>query len=297
MSISRQNLSVIIVSYISGEVIHNCIKSIPKDIQIIVVDNSGDHKFKFDIEKRYDNIKCILSPENLGMGAGNNLGLKHTNTDYVLILNPDVILENNTIDELIDASNKIDSFGIIAPIINSDKNINFKLFDKNKINIDNSKPFLVKSVDGFAMLLNVKKINQIDKFKNFNFFDENIFLYLENDDLCKRLIDSNVNIYVAPKSKINHLGGKAVDKNFSDTIELSRNWHWIWSKFYYQKKHSGYFTALINGFPSFLSAILKYILYLITLNSKKRSVYLHRAMGYLNAVMGRKSFYRPNIKI
>ena len=106
MSISRQNLSVIIVSYISGEVIHNCIKSIPKDIQIIVVDNSGDEKFKFDIEKRYDNIKCILSPENLGMGAGNNLGLKHTNTDYVLILNPDVILENNTIDELINASNK-----------------------------------------------------------------------------------------------------------------------------------------------------------------------------------------------
>ena len=297
MSISRQNLSVIIVSYISGEVIHNCIKSIPKDIQIIVVDNSGDHKFKFDIEKRYENIKCILSTENLGMGAGNNLGLKYTNTDYVLILNPDVILENNTIDELIDASNKIDSFGIIAPIINSDKNMNFKLFDKNKINVDNSKPFLVKSVDGFAMLLNVKKINQIDKFKNFNFFDENIFLYLENDDLCKRLIDSNFNIYVAPKSKINHLGGKAVDKNFSDTIELSRNWHWIWSKFYYQKKHSGYFTALINGFPSFLSAILKYILYLITLNSKKRSVYLHRAMGYLNAVMGRKSFYSPNIKI
>ena len=117
MSISRQNLSVIIVSYISGEVIHNCIKSIPKDIQIVVVDNSGDKKFKLDIEKRYNNTKCILSPENLGMGAGNNLGLKHANTDYVLILNPDVILENNTINELIKASNIIDSFGIIAPII------------------------------------------------------------------------------------------------------------------------------------------------------------------------------------
>jgi len=297
MSISRQNLSVIIVSYFSGEVIHNCIKSIPKDIQIVVVDNSGDKKFKLDIEKRYNNTKCILSPENLGMGAGNNLGLKHTNTDYVLILNPDVILENNTINELIKASNIIDSFGIIAPIINSGKNMNFKLFDKNKIDTDNSRPFLVKSVDGFAMLLNVKKMNQIDKFKNFNFFDENIFLYLENDDLCKRLIDSDVNIYVVPRSKINHLGGKAVDKNFSYNVELSRNWHWIWSKFYYQKKHSGYFTALINGFPSFLSAILKYILYFITLNSKKRSVYLHRAMGYLNAAMGRKSFYRPNIKI
>ena len=297
MSISRQNLTVIIVSFKSENVIHDCIQSIDKDLQILIIDNSNNKKFKQDLEKKYKNVMCILSEKNLGMGSGNNLGIKNTKTDFVFILNPDVILENNTIDELINASNKIDTFGIIAPIVNSNKNLNYKLFDKNKINTDNSEPFLVKSVDGFAMLLNTKKINQIENFKNFNFFDENIFLYLENDDLCKRLTDMNVNIYVVPKSKINHLGGKAVDKNFSYTIELSRNWHWIWSKFYYQKKHNGYFKALINGFPSFLSAILKYIFYLIILNSKKRSVYLHRAMGYLNAALGRKSFYRPNIKI
>ena len=297
MSISRQNLSVVIVSFISEEVIHNCIKSIPKDIKIIVVDNSGNEKFKSSIEQKYNNIKCILSSENLGMGAGNNLGLKYSSTDYVLILNPDVILENNTIDELINASNKIESFGIIAPIVNSDKNINYKLFDKNKIKKDFINPFKVKSVDGFAMLLNVKKINQIKNFKYFKFFDENIFLYLENDDFCKRLIDINENIYAVPKSKINHLGGKAVSQKYSHQIELSRNWHWIWSKFYFQRKHKNYLTAIIDGFPIFFSAILKYIFYLIILNSKKRAIYLHRAMGYVNAAIGRKSFFRPNIKI
>ncbi len=296
MSISRQNLSVVIVSFMSDEVIHDCIKSIPKDINIIVVDNSGNQNFKSKIEKNYKNAKCILSLENLGMGAGNNLGLKNCDTDYALILNPDVILENNTIDELIIASNKIDSFGIIAPLINSDTNLNYKLIDK-KINIDLNNPFKVRSVDGFAMLLNVKKLNQIDSFKNFKFFDENIFLYLENDDLCKRLIQNNENIFIVPKSKINHLGAKAVSFKFSDSIELSRNWHWIWSKFYFNKKHSNYLSALIYGFPSFFSAILKYIFYLITLNSKRRAVYLHRALGYLNAAIGKKSYYRPNIKI
>ena len=297
MSISRQNLSVVIVSFISEEVIHNCIKSIPKDIKIIVVDNSGNEKFKSSIEQKYNNIKCILSSENLGMGAGNNLGLKYSSTDYVLILNPDVILENNTIDELINASNKIESFGIIAPIVNSDKNINYKLLSKKKINPNFNNPFKVKSVDGFAMLLNKKKINQIKNFKNFKFFDENIFLYLENDDFCKRLIDINENIYAVPKSKINHLGGKAVSQKYSHQIELSRNWHWIWSKFYFQRKHKNYLTAIIDGFPTFFSAILKYIFYLIILNSKKRAIYLHRAMGYVNAAIGRKSFFRPNIKI
>ena len=168
---------------------------------------------------------------------------------------------------------------------------------RNKKNENSINPFKVKSVDGFAMLLNVKKINQINNFKNFKFFDENIFLYLENDDFCKRLVDHNEEIYVVPKSKINHLGGKAVSQKFSEEVELSRNWHWIWSKFYFNRKHKGYFFALINGLPTFISAVLKYVLYLVISNPKKSKIYLHRAMGYLNAAIGRKSFFRPNIKI
>ena len=73
-------------------------------------------KIKEKIESKYKNVKCILSKENLGMGAGNNLGIKNVNKDFVLILNPDVTLEKNSIDEIIIASKEIDNFGIIAPI-------------------------------------------------------------------------------------------------------------------------------------------------------------------------------------
>ena len=295
MSISRQNLSVVIVSFFSEEVIHNCIKSIPEDVNILVVDNSGNKDFKESIEKQYKNIKCLLSSDNLGMGSGNNLGLKNVSTDYAFILNPDVVLEKNAIDQLIEASKKIESFGIIAPVINSKENLNYKLFDKKNINDDDS-PFKVKSVDGFAMLLNLKKLSQLNSFKNLNFFDENIFLFLENDDLCKRLIDSNQHIYVVPKSKVNHLGASGVNKKFSYQIELSRNWHWIWSKFYFNKKHRGYLIALIEGLPTFFSSIIKFLLYLVIKNEKKKEIYLHRALGYYNAAIGKKSYYRPKIK-
>ena len=296
MSISRQNLSVVIVSFFSDEVIHNCVKSIPEDINIIIVDNSGNKKFKESIEKQYKNIKCLLSPNNLGMGSGNNLGLKNIDTDYALILNPDVVLEKNSIDELINASKEIENFGIIAPLINSSKNLNYKLFDKKNIQTERDIPFKVKSVDGFAMLLNLKKMIQIDSFKNFNFFDENIFLFLENDDLCKRLIDNDQNIYIIPKSKVNHLGASGVNKKFSYQIELSRNWHWIWSKFYFNRKHRGYLTALFEGLPTFFSSIIKFLFYLAFKNNKKKEIYLFRALGYLNAAMGKKSYYRPNIE-
>ena len=92
MTLSRQNLSIIIVSFLSEHVIYKCIDSIPSDIKIIVVDNSNNIQFKKELELKYQNVECILSSQNLGMGAGNNLGLKQVKTDFVLILNPDVIL-------------------------------------------------------------------------------------------------------------------------------------------------------------------------------------------------------------
>ena len=147
------------------------------------------------------------------------------------------------------------------------------------------------------MLFNVKKLNQLLDFKNFNFFDENFFLYLENDDLCERLTTNKEDIYVVPSSKIKHIGSSAVDKKYSFQIELSRNWHWIWSKFYFNKKYKGYSIAFFNGLPSFFSAVVKFLFFKISKNEKKSLIYQHRYMGFISAVLGKKSYYRPKLDI
>ena len=126
MSISRQTLTIVIVTFKSEKVIDNCIKSISDQIKIIIVDNSNDQSLKDSLEKKYENVECILSSSNLGMGSGNNLGLKNVNTDYALILNPDVVLQDNTISEIINASKKIDSFAVLAPLSEDYKNPNYK---------------------------------------------------------------------------------------------------------------------------------------------------------------------------
>ncbi len=294
MSISRQNLTVIIVSFMSENVIHECIGSIPKDIKIVVVDNSNNKSFKNEIEKKYNNVRCILSENNIGMGAGNNYGLSEIDTDYGFILNPDVILRNDTIEELILASKKISTFSIISPIMENKNYPNYKISkEDNSINKEDE-PFKVKSVDGFAMLLNISRLNKLENFKNKKYFDENIFLYLENDDLCKRILKNDEKIYIVPKSKINHLGAKAVDEKYKYEIELSRNWHWVWSKFYFNKKHYGFLNAYIKVCPIFISATLKMLLYFFT-NKRKKEIYLFRMLGFVNAALGKKSFYRPKI--
>ena len=292
MSINKQNLTIVIVSFKSNHVIHDCINSIDKNIRIIVVDNSNDHQFVEKLEIKYKNVKCILSSENLGMGAGNNLGIKNVNSDYVLILNPDVILNKNTIEELIIASRNLLDFAVIAPISNHLSYPNYKL-DKDKI-IDKINPFEVNSVDGYAMLLNLKKLKKLN---GFNFFDENYFLYLENDDLCKELQNRNEKIYIIPKSTIEHFGASAVDPIYQEEIELSRNWHWMWSKFYFNKKHYGYFNALKKIYRNLISATVKYFYYSITFNKIKKKRYQMRLNGLFSSMMGKQSFYRPNLDI
>ena len=290
MSITRQNLSVIIVSYKSEYVIENCINSIDNQIEIIVIDNSNNEDLKKKIESKYKNVKCILSKKNLGMGAGNNLGIKNVNKDFVLILNPDVSLEKNSINEIFIAANEINNFGVIAPISNKVEYPNYIL--KKGCNFDLVKPFKVKSVDGYAMLLNLRRLKKID---NFNFFDENFFLYLENEDLCKRLTENDEDIYVIPKSKINHLGGGAVDPKYRNEIEYLRNWHWMWSKFYFNKKHYGYLIAVFKVFKNLLSAKIKFFYYLITLNTFKRKVYQMRLSGLISSMIGKNSYYRAKL--
>ena len=289
MSISRQNLSIVIVTFKSEAVIHECIKSIDKDIKITVVENSNNFQFKDELEKSYKNVSCVLSSENLGMGSGNNIGIKRATTDFVLILNPDVILETSTINELITASQKISSFAILAPISSDIDYPNYKLDNDKKDSIDCNFPFKVKSIDGFAMLFNKK---QLDKRLNKNYFDENFFMYLENDDLCKRIIDRKEFIYIAPMSKIKHLGGKAVSDKYKDDVEFARNWHWIWSKFYFNKKHYGYSVAFLKGFPKLFSSLIKYIFYSFIKNKIKQKIYFNRISGFLNAAMNKKSWYR-----
>ena len=292
MSITRQNLTIVIVTFKSEEVIHECIKSIDNRIKTIVVENSHNPEFKNKIEKLYNNVECVISTENLGMGKGNNLGINLTKTDYVLILNPDVILRKNSVDELFIAASKISNFAILAPISDNKDYPNYKLDDISEV-----KNFLfeVKSVDGFAMLLNKKRIDENMNTKNQSYFDENFFMYLENDDLCKRLKDKNEKIFIVPSAKINHLGAKAVNSKYKNEIELSRNWHWIWSKFYFNKKHFGYLKAFINGFPKFISSIIKYLFYFLINNKEKKIKYFNRASGFFNAATGKSSWYRPNI--
>ena len=277
-----QDITVIITSFHSGDKIFDCIKSIDKDVKIIVVENSNDENLKKEIYSKYKNVECILSKENLGYGNANNLALSKTNTNYALIINPDVVLSDNALKNFFLTVKKIPNFGILAPISKNEKYQNFNIdIDKNLKEVE--------TVKGFAMFLNMKN------FKKIGFFDSNFFLYFEEIDLCKRLQSKNIKIYIDPSIKVHHLGGASHDIKFNKSMELSRNWHWMWSTFYFNKKHYGYMLALSKILPKFFSSFFKFIFNFILLNKSKSDIYRFRLLGIINSILLKKSSYRPKI--
>ena len=88
-----KELTIVIVTFKSEDKIFSCLKSISNEIPVIVVENSDNHvDFKKKIEKISNNVKCVLTGENKGYAAANNIGLKLIKTKYGLVLNPDTIV-------------------------------------------------------------------------------------------------------------------------------------------------------------------------------------------------------------
>ena len=270
-----KNLTVIITTFKSDLKIENCLNSINSQIKVIIIENSKSESFKINIEKKFTNVECIIPKENLGYSKANNLGLSKVKTKYALILNPDTVLDPEALNNFLEFTKNYEDFAIVGPNQNEQIKNNLKAI-----------PFEVNKIKGYAMFLN------LSKFSNIGFFDENFFLYLEEIDLCKRVKRVKEKIYVDPNIQVLHFGGASVDPKFSEEVELNRNWHWMWSRFYFNKKHSNYFFALISVIPKLFSSILKIIIYSVTFKTLKRKIYLMRLSGLINSIIGKSSWRR-----
>ena len=282
MNSFEKNITFVIVSFRSSHIIEKCIKSINPKIKIIIVENSNNIQVKDYLENKFLNVQVIIAKQNLGYGKGNNLGISKVDTQYAFILNPDAILEENSLEKFYKAQFFLkDDFTILAPnlfnnygyFLNSNKNINKEILE-------------VDYVKGFAMLINLKKIHPKD------LFDENFFLFLEEIDLCKRIKQSGGKIFVIQNSKIRHLGKQASENILN--IELCRNWHWMWSLFYYNYKHFGIITAYRVAIIRLFSSIFKLFFSFVFFNKKKILIHYYRINGLLNAFLRRPSWLRPD---
>tara|TARA_B100000470_G_scaffold121664_1_gene93938 strand:+ start:636 stop:1541 length:906 start_codon:yes stop_codon:yes gene_type:complete len=292
-------LTTIIVTYKTNiEILKNCLKSIDPKVKIIIVENSKNFKHSEEIQSNFFNVEIVCSGSNLGMGSGNNFGLKKVKTKYALVLNPDTICENSFFSNINKyLSDQID-FTLIGCVYNKKTNFNSAgFFDNRDIKlakfIKELNLYEVDWIVGHTILINMKK------FKEQIFFDENFFLFFEETDLCMKVKKRNEKVYMCPDLKLDHLGWKgsfATDNNLEEESDRLRNWHYMWSFFYYHKKNYGYMYAFTKSFSRLLRSIVRIIFYLITFNKKQRIIYTYRFLGLINSILLKKSYFRINLK-
>jgi len=261
-------VSIIIVHFKVKKELFDCLNSIyssnPKLLfEIIVVDNDEIKSIGKELKKKFPKVKYIENKNN-GFGAGNNLGAKYAKGDYLFFLNPDTLLVGNPIDKLFSFAKKNKNLGAAAPLILNERGISSpmqgakdltpmraiftlsflsKLFPNNKIRknywqLDWNKKTnkSVSNVPGTAFVIKKTVFEKIEG------FDERFFLYFEEFDLCKRLVNKGYKNFIIPGAKVIHLWERSTSQR-SDKDEIFEK-----SRKYFFKKHYGFILGKITDF-------------------------------------------------
>ena len=276
----HKSITIVLPAYKSRSLLLDHIKKISKKIKIIIIDNSYDKKLKKEIENKYRNVTVFLK-KNIGYGAAINFGSKKVKTKYFLAMNPDTKIYKDTIKNLLIAAKKLKVFGALSPdqIENKNKNLKGNNYVKQK------------QLDGGAMLFD-KNI-----FRNTKGFDENIFLYYEENDFYHKCSLLKYDLFLIKNSYFYHSQkGDSSSAIFDDNKEkkyayLIGGWHGQWSKFYFLKKYNGYIYSLIKCFPNLISNCIK--LFLIFFINFDKAKYLYfKIEGLICSILGMSSFKR-----
>ena len=248
-------LTIVIVNWNSKDMLRDCINSILKYndmrlIRIVVVDNDSSDKSAEMINILFPFIMLINSGGNIGFARANNMALPHINSPYVLFLNPDTLVYEDTIGKMIQfmenhkevglagcrmryPEGRIDNLGtdggahtlalqwftspiteLISIMFLTDKNI--LRFKKILPYHDPNKSGYVNKIMGTCMMI---RKNVLDKIGG---FDERFFMYGEDADLCKRISDAGWKLYYMSDAQIVHYCGGSSNKTIKEFPIITR---------------------------------------------------------------------------
>ncbi len=278
-----KDITIVIVTFLSDDIIYDFIKDIPKSIKVIIIENANNPKLKKNLEGKYKNVKVFLK-KNDGVSASLNFGVKKVNTKYFIQLSPDVIVNYKDIKKFVKYAKKLnDNFCALGPRF---------LKTKKRGHIQINKDLRIGKIDsihGSYMFFNTQNFNNIGG------FDRKIFLYFEETEYCYRGKKYDLNSY-----QINSIKTQTIDT----TVQINNNkkkrenwlylliWHFIWSKFYFSKKRFGYVLSLIFFIPIIIRIFFRLFIYFFSNNKPKLRKYRFRLNGLYHSIIGNESFLR-----
>ncbi|MDI6802587.1 MAG: glycosyltransferase [Bacteroidota bacterium] len=243
-------LSVIIVNYNVRSFLENALLSIQKAMrniegEIFVVDNASDDGSVELIQAKFPYVKLIVNQTNLGFAAANNIALSQSSGKYILLINPDTIVQEDTLTSLIEYLENNPQIGLAGcKILNPDGSLqlacrrsiptpwsaftkvsglsalfpNTKLFGKyNLTYLNPNETYEVEAVSGSFMFLRRDVYEQVGK------LDESYFMYGEDLDWCYRIFKAGWKVLYYHKTQIIHYKGESTKQSSLDDIKMFYN--------------------------------------------------------------------------
>lgn len=286
----NKETTIIIVTYKSAHIVGEALKNIAdKGYKIIIVDNNSQDDLENYLAKNYQNsqIELIKLGQNLGFSKANNIALRKTTTKYALLLNPDAIITEQSIENLVEQADKKVEIALVGAFDTKkehptteeisqaieDHKKTVKIFDENDHYIETN------FICGGYMLL------KMAIFQKIGFLDENLFLYGEDEEICDRTIANNYKIIQVKNSFVYHDEHSATKtKGLLEKYYLlyKRYYHMGWSRVYLKRKR-GKKTAKL--FTSLLFQLFSSLFYLFTFQLSKFCIRLGRAVGGLSNLL------------
>jgi len=279
----EKNVTAILVAYNAQGVIASAIESLsgsPEIAEIIVVDNCSTDDTCELIKRDFPNVTIIENPKNLGLGRANNIALKRVKTPYALLLNPDARIQPGAVQTLMNMATQYSDAAIIAPALCGEDGAlhhSFKrtLFSRGK----SGQEFVVPEgeccadfISGAVWLWNVKAMQRVGG------FDENIFLYHEDDDICMRIHKAGLSVLYAPQAKAVHLRMSSQRAQKPET-DYTQQQQMTWSRLYMEYKYKGKNKALKMASRQNLIYGFKAAYFRLQGNSKQFNHYQGRLAG------------------
>ena len=240
-------LSIIIVNYNVKEFLQNLVHSLQKAVsiinhEIIVVDNASDDGSVEFIREKFPQITLIVNQTNLGFSKANNAALKIAKGKFILLINPDTIVSEDTITKMIEFLNEHPDAGLAGcKILNPDGSLQLAcrrsfpgpwtsfckvtglstLFPKSKLfakynltYLDENSTYEVDAISGSFMMMKREAYEKVGG------FDEQFFMYGEDLDLCYRIQKNGYKVYYYPGTQIIHYKGESTKRSSLDETNI-----------------------------------------------------------------------------
>lgn len=289
--LSGPDVTIVIVNYNVKEFLANCLRSVETasnglNTQCIVVDNaSKDGSVEF-LRNRFRNVRFIENSENYGFGKANNQAIREAKGKYTLLLNPDTLLQEDTLRVLIRHMDENSECGVCGcKIVNPDgtfapesrrivptlstavyKALGLTaLFPKNRIFgayyqgwKDEDEPGEIPVLSGSFMFFRTNVLKEAEG------FDERFFMYGEDIDLCYRVRKNGWRIDYVPETSIIHYKGESSKQNNMQYVRHFNRSLYLFFEKHYSSRYSSFFRMLV-----FIAILVRSIVSIISVFLKK----------------------------